>query len=1041
MKPDVSQDRHKTALTSKEKQFYDALAEQLQDQMDAQKNELRPNQLRSFTRLIEHVRRGILEGLVKQPPAAGKSRYFAEVIAALERPSLVLVPTNALRNQTPIALQEAGIDDERIHLLRPSAGQSSSKILDHFLETMEEQRQAYWVLLSTYASLLSVYKNSPDNFAELMERVDVIISDEAHTALGTKTKKTVNAGGAERTSTDTATQLIIRSLEERREQIAMSIARTLSQPQEIDLRHMYDKVFDCVAQDIAGRCDTKEQGKMAARMNRLLRRQRENILITQDTGDAQTDMLDKMQKGTLNAGDAEQILQKVHAVLMQNTSEQVNRLIRGTDKRHPHLHLRLTATPQLSLKNVQQQYDIPVIDWINIQDLIEDGILVLPRVVSAGKATYRTEDSEVRVTKALLRDLCGDDRFIMEDGRPVMETVTDAYMEERAKAGGYLPAVAFCETIDQAERVRQYMERLGLKAVRCTSGNKKHDKGIPENVAKELLEKLPNDPERVDVVTTVRQVGLGWDVRTLRGALWYTFTYSPAVSLQSNGRIMRSLIEDDPWPMKTTDNTVIIEPEWRVVGKRFSLQHDDEEPGEMGTGKRTERSNPRDELLYAAQNALESMVALGELDLYKVLEKGLIFTRIAFDIRNDDHLRLLIGNAGNLFDQGVPRNLSQMSFSHAGLKWNVSGTRICSQVVGGYSGGEAATMLAHQLWPHDMPNVFPEKQTQGAVRKGEEKQAQPEETQVQDAPNPQAPIVHAEAPAENYKGLLLEHCQKMKYRAPIFSTLKQSGEQHTPVFTVQCTCNHVPQKGSLSAQACATNKKNGEQYAAQRMLEVLQKIAPPASPQPSSIAPTEKPEENYISILNMRWQNDLKAPLKPKGPRFETPKKTGSGQGYTIHCRYREYTGIGSGRDVGIAKQYAAKHLLEQIAATENQKVIDMGALVDTGAKFMQQAQQTPKNALSMYCHQQYGMIPVYETKQVGAELQWRVSIDIPEFGRQEVSGVGPEKKLRNNAFRELLSKLIQLERGRQHPMQPAQNNPDRTPESDNGWSVASESE
>jgi superfamily II DNA or RNA helicase len=75
------------------------------------------------------------------------------------------------------------------------------------------------------------------------------------------------------------------------------------------------------------------------------------------------------------------------------------------------------------------------------------------------------------------------------------------------------------------------------------------------------------EANEIDIIVTVTKVSEGWDVQTLRCAIWYAPTLSPAKNLQGNGRIMRTITGEnlDKYPEKDRGNTIIIEPsEWQI---------------------------------------------------------------------------------------------------------------------------------------------------------------------------------------------------------------------------------------------------------------------------------------------------------------------------------------------------------------------------------------------------------------------------------------------------------------------------------------------
>ena len=77
-----------------------AIAGELKNHLNIEKENLRRVQIRGFEKLIKFVLTGKLSGLIKQPTGAGKTRFFGEILVAINMPSLVLVPRINLVNDT-----------------------------------------------------------------------------------------------------------------------------------------------------------------------------------------------------------------------------------------------------------------------------------------------------------------------------------------------------------------------------------------------------------------------------------------------------------------------------------------------------------------------------------------------------------------------------------------------------------------------------------------------------------------------------------------------------------------------------------------------------------------------------------------------------------------------------------------------------------------------------------------------------------------------------------------------------------------------------
>lgn len=232
------------------------------------------------------------------------------------------------------------------------------------------------------------------------------------------------------------------------------------------------------------------------------------------------------------------------------------------------IHLRLTATPELSQKQVQDVYNLDIIDWLTIKELVDDWTLIFPQYVNPWVASYNIEDDSWfnwNITNEVLDNLSESSKFKMEkDWKTVEEAVTDSYLEKKEKHWWYLPAVAFCANIKQAENYTQYLNSIWVRAVRSTSSNKEYDEWVSPEKAKEMLHN-----EEIDVVVTVSKVWEWWDVPTLRASLWLTPRQSPAGKIQWVWRTMRLLKEGSHHQKKSKDNTYLIEPTFKISRKDY----------------------------------------------------------------------------------------------------------------------------------------------------------------------------------------------------------------------------------------------------------------------------------------------------------------------------------------------------------------------------------------------------------------------------------------------------------------------------------------
>lgn len=618
---DIEEERQNVIRQVYQVNYVKNFVEKLQERLLQNKDQLRLNQVRSLEKLIRFLGAGKLQGLIKQPMGAGKSRLSAEILASLKETSLVLVPRLNLLNATKKELvgdessgiPGAGYTDEQVHCLdlqtlNGNAMQELKRVAECLREQPQNTEDLKNVIVMTYQSFLSIAKSAPALLDDFMLDVQVVISDEAHRSLGEGTAKALGK---------------------------------------------YDEQFE-------------------------------------EELDPEEEKVEHQEKFE------EWEEQKIEEYFREKC---------------PKLHIRMTATPKLTEKTVQDIYDLEVIDWVRVQELVEDGTLILPQLPNIGLASCEL-DERVTLTQGLLGKLAELERFRMQDGRTVSEAVTTKYLELKEKHDGYLPSVAFCGTIEHAERYKHYLESLGIKAVRCTSSNEKYDVGMEPDKAQELL----NNNE-VDIVVTVSKVGEGWDVPTLRGALWLTPVRSPARILQGNGRIMRTLNEKmtERFPAKSRENTYVIEPLWelRAYGIGFGPRFNPEDGGPFKNKKRR-----RHEIFsrgeygkYETKNFFEHLIEMDEYqreDLKKI-DEG-VRLREPINLRDHDQLRELIGSIHNLVKNGRGINLMDAPrFENKEKGWSISGFQIVSAVFRDQRANSTnAEKLAWLLWPEEADSLLSE---------------------------------------------------------------------------------------------------------------------------------------------------------------------------------------------------------------------------------------------------------------------------------------------------------------------------------------------
>ncbi len=276
------------------------------------------------------------------------------------------------------------------------------------------------------------------------------------------------------------------------------------------------------------------------------------------------------------------------------------------------MHLRFTATPKLLEKDVQNTYDIDIIDWLTLKEVVDDWTLIFPQYINPWVATYKTEEDDLNITNKELAKLAESWKFIMENWESVEENLTKIYLEKKEENNWYLPAVAFCSTIKQAEDYKNYLQSLWIRAERATSSNKDYNMWVSSDTAKQMFH-----DEKLDVVVTVSKVWEGWDVPTLRASIWLTPRNSPADKIQWVWRTMRKLNENSHHSEKNSSNTYLIEPTFKVSNNK--IQNTNSE----STNSRGEELNNLEGInipLYESKSFFEMLLKSWEYDLESLKE-------------------------------------------------------------------------------------------------------------------------------------------------------------------------------------------------------------------------------------------------------------------------------------------------------------------------------------------------------------------------------------------------------------------------------------
>ncbi len=133
-----------------------------------------------------------LEFLVKMPTGTGKTVFFSEILNVIKESTIIAVPRVSLISQTLRQLHDTWFSTEQIfsipsysynedndHFERDKTN-TSKNYLTSILKTIREKKIENFVIVSTYDSLKSLYKDQKILLDELIKLTEIIISDEAH---------------------------------------------------------------------------------------------------------------------------------------------------------------------------------------------------------------------------------------------------------------------------------------------------------------------------------------------------------------------------------------------------------------------------------------------------------------------------------------------------------------------------------------------------------------------------------------------------------------------------------------------------------------------------------------------------------------------------------------------------------------------------------------------------------------------------------------------------------------------------------------------
>jgi superfamily II DNA or RNA helicase/urease beta subunit len=142
--------------------------------------------------IVENMKNWRTSWVIKLPTGTGKTRLFCELLRAIGKNGLILVPRVDLYDSTVRDLREVWFEEKDIHLLHEQEGwNTADKVMSLLTDPQIDWSSWKNQCIMTYQALTSLVKKNPEMAGFIQSHFDVVIEDEAHRWLWDKTKQAI----------------------------------------------------------------------------------------------------------------------------------------------------------------------------------------------------------------------------------------------------------------------------------------------------------------------------------------------------------------------------------------------------------------------------------------------------------------------------------------------------------------------------------------------------------------------------------------------------------------------------------------------------------------------------------------------------------------------------------------------------------------------------------------------------------------------------------------------------------------------------------